>query len=93
MHIDARKLDNHSVIEGDICIVGAGTAGISIALDWMNTPYKVILLEGGGFEYDGDIQDLNAGIQNDLLIVDDQNSRPVIHEFHQPFHSPTADRL
>lgn len=61
MHRDARKLENNSVIEGDICIVGAGTAGISIALDWLGTNKKVILLEGGGFEYDNDVQDLYAG--------------------------------
>ncbi|HQW93428.1 MAG TPA: FAD-dependent oxidoreductase, partial [Ferruginibacter sp.] len=61
MHIDARTLDNQSVIEGDICIIGAGAAGISIALDWENTPYKVILLEGGGFEYDDRVQELYNG--------------------------------
>lgn len=61
MHIDARELENNSIIEGDICIVGAGAAGISMALDWMDTPYKVILLEGGGFEYDEKVQELYAG--------------------------------
>jgi choline dehydrogenase-like flavoprotein len=61
MHIDSRVLDDNSIIEGDICIIGAGAAGISIALEWMNTPYKVILLESGGFEYDVKIQELNAG--------------------------------
>lgn len=61
MHIDAKTLDNDSLIEGDICIVGAGAAGISIALEWMNTPYKVILLEGGGFEYEDRIQELYSG--------------------------------
>tara|TARA_R110000764_G_scaffold103217_1_gene188860 strand:- start:144 stop:1679 length:1536 start_codon:yes stop_codon:yes gene_type:complete len=61
MHIDARELENNSIIEGDICIVGAGAAGISIALDWMDSPYKVILLEGGGFEYDDKVQELYAG--------------------------------
>lgn len=61
MHIDARNLDNNTVIEGDICIIGAGTAGISIAREWIDTKYKVILLEGGGFEYDYQIQDLNKG--------------------------------
>jgi choline dehydrogenase-like flavoprotein len=61
MHIDARQLDNHSVIEGDICIIGAGAAGISMALDWENTPYKVILLEGGGFDYDDRVQELYNG--------------------------------
>ena len=61
MHIDARKLENNSLIEGDICVVGAGAAGISMALEWINTPYKVILLEGGGFEYDEQVQELYAG--------------------------------
>ncbi|MGN6637396.1 MAG: GMC oxidoreductase [Mucilaginibacter sp.] len=61
MHIDARELPDNTVIEGDICIIGAGAAGISMALDWMNTPYKVILLEGGGFEYEAKMQDLYRG--------------------------------
>ncbi len=61
MHIDARQLDNQSLIEGDICIIGAGAAGISIALDWENTAYKVILLEGGGFDYDDRVQELYNG--------------------------------
>src|SRR4051812_6064537 len=61
MHQDARLLPNNSIIEGDICIVGAGAAGISMALEWMNTPYNIILLEGGGFEYDEQVQELYAG--------------------------------
>ncbi len=61
MHVDASKLPNNSVIEGDICIIGAGAAGISLALEWANTPYKVILLEGGGFQVESDIQDLYRG--------------------------------
>ena len=61
MFIDARELKNNSLIEGDICIIGAGAAGISIALDWMDTSHKVILLEGGGFEYDDKVQDLYNG--------------------------------
>jgi len=61
MHIDARKIENNSIIKGDICIVGAGASGISIAMEWINSPYKVILLEGGGFEYDDKVQELYNG--------------------------------
>jgi choline dehydrogenase-like flavoprotein len=61
MHSDARQLPADSIIEGDVCIVGAGAAGISIAMDWIHSPYKVILLEGGGFEYDDRVQDLYGG--------------------------------
>lgn len=48
-------------MEGDVCIIGAGAAGISMALDWMKTSYTVILLESGGFEYDDQVQDLYIG--------------------------------
>ena len=61
MHTDARKISNHSLIEGDICIIGAGAAGISIALEFINTSRKIILLESGGLEYDTASQLLNKG--------------------------------
>ena len=61
MLYDSREFENNSLIEGDICIIGAGAAGISMALDFMDTDYKVILLEGGGFEYESELQDLYKG--------------------------------
>lgn len=61
MHTDARTLDHGTLIEGDICIIGAGAAGISMALEWIDTPYHVVLLEGGGFDYDPAMQDLYRG--------------------------------
>ncbi len=61
MLIDARQIDNHTQIVGDICIIGAGAAGISIALELESTFNKIILLEGGGMEYDDRIQELYNG--------------------------------
>lgn len=61
MHTDARTLDDGSLIEGDICIIGAGAAGISMALDWIGSNQRVILLEGGGFEIEAELQDLYHG--------------------------------
>ena len=61
MHIDAKTLPDNTLIEGDICIIGAGAAGISMAMEWINTPYKEILLEGGGFDYEAAMQDLYKG--------------------------------
>ena len=58
MHADARDLDDGSVLEGDLCIIGAGAAGIAMALEWINTPHKVIFLEAGGFNYETHSQDL-----------------------------------
>ena len=61
MHIDGRKIANGSVIKGDLCIIGAGAAGISIAREWIGKGRKVILLESGGFEYEDRIQELGTG--------------------------------
>ncbi len=60
MYTDARNLDD-VLIEGDICIVGAGFAGISIAVEMLDTPFKVLLLEGGGFEPEERLQQLYDG--------------------------------
>ena len=61
MHTDAQRLENGSLIEGDLCIVGAGAAGISMALEWVGRGQKVLLLEGGGFDPDPRMQDLYRG--------------------------------
>lgn len=61
MHVDANMLDDGTLIEGDLCIIGAGAAGIGMALEWAGTSHKVILLEGGGFEVESDLQDLYRG--------------------------------
>jgi choline dehydrogenase-like flavoprotein len=66
VHIDARTLPNASSIEGDLCIVGAGAAGISIALEWIGSPRTVLLLEGGGFAFEAKMQDLYRGINAGL---------------------------
>ncbi|PYO45425.1 MAG: GMC family oxidoreductase, partial [Gemmatimonadetes bacterium] len=61
MHTDARTLPSGTVIEGDLCIVGGGAAGISIALQWLSSSRNVILLEGGGFDQEPEMQDLYRG--------------------------------
>lgn len=61
MHTDARTLEEGTLIEGDICIVGAGAAGISMAMEWIGAGHDVVLLEGGGFDYDYNMQALYAG--------------------------------
>lgn len=62
MHIDIRSVPSGSVIEGDLCIIGAGAAGITMALDWIGASNKkVILLEGGGFNVEAEMQNLYKG--------------------------------
>ena len=61
MHIDARTLEADTLIEGDLCIIGAGAAGLSIALEWVGRGQKVIVLEGGGFNIEERMQALYRG--------------------------------
>jgi choline dehydrogenase-like flavoprotein len=59
---DFRSFDGQpDPIECDLCIVGAGAAGITLALQFVGTPLEVLVLESGGFEYEPEIQDLYVG--------------------------------
>ncbi|MCP4872769.1 MAG: GMC family oxidoreductase [Proteobacteria bacterium] len=49
MLIDTSTLSDGQSLDADVCIVGGGAAGISIARALANTALKVVLLEGGGF--------------------------------------------
>ncbi len=58
---DASAIASDAPLEADICIIGGGAAGITIAREFIGTPHKVILLEGGGMEIDAATQDLYRG--------------------------------
>lgn len=45
----------------DLCIVGAGAAGISIALSLAKLPMRICLIDAGGIGYDPDSQSLMTG--------------------------------
>ncbi len=55
--------------------MGAGAAGLSIALEWKGLNKKVILLESGGFEFDMKTQELNAGTSTGQHYFPLQSSR------------------
>ncbi|MBW4459960.1 MAG: GMC family oxidoreductase [Nodosilinea sp. WJT8-NPBG4] len=61
MFIDARSLSPDSTIAADVCVVGTGPAGITLALGLKNSGLDVILVESGGLELDEKIQSLSAG--------------------------------
>jgi choline dehydrogenase-like flavoprotein len=61
MIIDARTLPAGATIEADICIVGAGAAGITLACDLASHNLRVALLESGGLAFEEETQDLYQG--------------------------------
>ncbi len=61
MFIDARTISKNTVIETDVCIIGAGAAGITLARELTEQPFKVSLLESGGLEFESDTQSLYRG--------------------------------
>lgn len=61
MKIDARSIPSGTVLEADICIVGAGAAGITIARELAGSGLAVVLAEAGGEDYDDAAQELYAG--------------------------------
>ena len=61
MILDARKLDSKDPLEFDVCIVGAGPAGITVALELERSGARVCVLESGGFGYGRRTQALYGG--------------------------------
>jgi choline dehydrogenase-like flavoprotein len=61
MFIDGRQVPANTIIETDIAIIGAGAAGITIARELSGSPFKVTLIESGGFELDDATQALYEG--------------------------------
>ena len=61
MILDAEDLTNGSVLDADICIVGAGAAGISMALEFIDSGLEILLLESGGLAFDPRNQSLYEG--------------------------------
>ena len=61
MFIDTRGIDEGREIETTICIVGAGVAGITLALELDRCGIDTCLLESGGYRPDDDTRDLYRG--------------------------------
>jgi len=61
MYIDSRTMEQGADIEADVCIVGAGAAGITTASELSGLPVRVALIESGGFEFEDETQELMRG--------------------------------
>ncbi|MEL6226423.1 MAG: GMC family oxidoreductase [Pseudomonadota bacterium] len=68
--IDLNAYDGDAAIEADICVVGAGAAGITLARSLARAKLSVVLLEAGGMELDGATQLLYSGDNTGIRYFD-----------------------
>jgi choline dehydrogenase-like flavoprotein len=68
MIIDARDGSDGAVLTADVCIVGAGAAGIAMAMQFIGTNFDVLLLESGGLEAEPETQALYEGTVADARL-------------------------
>lgn len=61
MFIDTRELPDDTDLQADVCIIGGGPAGMTIARELAGASIDVVLLESGGFEPDDATEQLNEG--------------------------------
>jgi choline dehydrogenase-like flavoprotein len=64
--INARDLQPDHVLHSDICIVGAGPAGLTLAREFARAHIDFCLIESGGLEQHAPTQSLAAGENNGL---------------------------
>lgn len=75
MIFNLEALPDQSSFYCDLCIVGGGAAGITIALEFANSGVEVLLLESGDLELDDATQELYRGEDIGLPYFDLEYSR------------------
>jgi len=61
MSIDLSQQTGALRRRADVCVIGAGAAGITTARQLLAAGHQVLLLESGGLDYERETADLNAG--------------------------------
>ncbi len=61
MRADFREMPDGYEADYEICIIGAGAAGITLAKEFANTRTSICLVESGGLEWEEETQALYTG--------------------------------
>lgn len=61
MHLDLNQAEAAGELTTDICVVGCGVAGLTLARRFLELGRNVTLLESGGLDYEPETANLNAG--------------------------------
>jgi choline dehydrogenase-like flavoprotein len=75
--IDLAQAAGPLELEGDVCVIGAGAAGISLTRRLLKRGRRVVLLESGGLDYEASAAGLNAGetVGEDYYELEDSRLR------------------
>jgi len=65
MLVSPHSIPDQQTLNTDVCIIGAGPAGLAAAQELLDSGLDVILLESGGEEPDAATQQLAAGVSED----------------------------
>ncbi|MGH9464483.1 MAG: NAD(P)-binding protein, partial [Thermoanaerobaculia bacterium] len=68
MFVDAAEIPSGTRLEADLCIIGAGAAGIALARELAASGREILLLESGGFEYEEAVHQRYAGRAEGTLV-------------------------
>lgn len=63
---DGRRIQDGQELQTDVCIIGGGAAGITVAQALADHALDIVLLESGGLEFDAATNDLNVGASTGL---------------------------
>src|SRR5437868_9388165 len=61
MELDAKRFADDTTLDTDVCIIGAGLAGLVLTAELVGTHCDVIVLESGGQHPEAEILALNVG--------------------------------
>ena len=61
MFVDGRQIDGHIAVDADVCIIGAGAAGLTIARQLAHSETRICLLESGDLDFNWRTQALYEG--------------------------------
>lgn len=75
--IDLNEADGELALEGEVCVIGAGAAGITLTRRLLAAGRTVVLLESGGLDYEAPVAALNAGenVGEDYYDLEDSRLR------------------
>src|SRR5579862_1428758 len=74
---DSSQLNDGATLHAEVCIIGAGAAGITLALELAETGISVLLLESGGLQPEPETQSLYQGA------VADERLHSPLHRYRE----------